>query len=82
MKRAREEEEGGNGGSAAVKDEPVMNGGEPASAAPGMEDDEDDKPLLANYRMSRTCKKGSECPYLDTISRQVHCLCSIRNAML
>ena len=35
------------------------------------EDSDDDKPLFANYRMSRNVRKGAECPYLDTISRQV-----------
>ena len=32
---------------------------------------EDDKPLMSHYKMSRSVRKGAECPYLDTISRQV-----------
>ncbi len=80
MKRAREEDDAGNGRQAeavkeepmakddpTVKQEPVANGVQGNTA----DDDEDDKPLLANYKMSRSSKKGSECPYLDTISRQV-----------
>jgi hypothetical protein len=45
---------------------------EAAQAAAQQEyDEDDDKPLMANYKMSRSMRKGAECPYLDTISRQV-----------
>lgn len=73
MKRPREEEDEGNGAqqeaaaAEAGQEEPGSNGG----AAVQAQDEEDDKPLLANYKMSRSVKKGHECPYLDTISRQV-----------
>lgn len=83
MKRPREEAEEGD---APQEQEAQPAGGaaaEPAAAAAAdgqqqpeqqqqAEDDEDDdKPLLANYKMSRSVRKGAECPYLDTISRQV-----------
>lgn len=36
-------------------------------------DDEDlDAPVSAASRRTASVKKGSECPYLDTVSRQVH----------
>jgi hypothetical protein len=34
-------------------------------------DNEDDAPLVSNYKMSRAVCSGHECPYLDSISRQV-----------
>lgn len=34
-------------------------------------DNEDDAPLVSNYKMSRAIFNGHECPYLDSISRQV-----------
>jgi len=34
-------------------------------------DNEDDAPLVSNYKMSRAVYNGHECPYLDSISRQV-----------
>lgn len=34
-------------------------------------DNEDDAPLVSNYKMNRTVCSGHECPYLDSISRQV-----------
>ncbi|KAH7619056.1 hypothetical protein Ndes2526B_g06006 [Nannochloris sp. 'desiccata'] len=33
-------------------------------------DNEDDAPLVSNYKMSRAIFNGHECPYLDSISRQ------------
>ncbi|KAL4458676.1 hypothetical protein ABPG75_013541 [Micractinium tetrahymenae] len=54
-----EQQEGAAGGG----------GGGAAAAAPP-EDDEDDAPLHKNFRMSSAVRKGAECPYLDTISRQ------------
>ena len=45
--------------------------GQQPAAQQGEEDGEDDKPLLQNYKMSKARRKGTECPYLDTISRQV-----------
>ncbi|PRW59503.1 U4 tri-snRNP-associated 2-like [Chlorella sorokiniana] len=44
--------------------------GQQPPAQQAEEDDEDDKPLLQNYKMSKSLRKGIECPYLDTISRQ------------
>ena len=34
------------------------------------DDDDDDAPVLKNFRMPGDVRKGFECPYLDTISRQ------------
>lgn len=34
---------------------------------------EDDQPLHRNFKMSKAVRTGAECPYLDTISRQVSC---------
>ena len=69
MKRGRDELEAGDDGEAqpeqAVAQEPAAAAGAPE------EEDDDDKPLLSNYKMSRSVRKGAECPYLDTISRQV-----------
>ena len=45
--------------------------GQQPPAQQAEDDDEDDKPLLQNYKMSKSLRKGIECPYLDTISRQV-----------
>ncbi len=62
---------------AVVKGETAANGAEAASAQQQVDEDEDDdKPLLASYKMSRSVRKGVECPYLDTISRQVGLLCA------
>jgi U4/U6.U5 tri-snRNP-associated protein 2 len=33
------------------------------------DDDEDDKPLLPNFKQTRNVRQGHECPYLATISR-------------
>jgi hypothetical protein len=80
MKRGRDElegsaDEGDQKRHEVAADAPAPAAGaqpqEPAAAAGVQEDDEDDKPLLANYKMSRSVRKGAECPYLDTISRQV-----------
>jgi hypothetical protein len=35
------------------------------------EDDSDDEPVISMHRQSRQVRSGAECPYLDTISRQV-----------
>lgn len=43
----------------------------PAQVDAAASDGDDDAPLLSNFKMSRTVRKGHECPYLDTISRQV-----------
>ncbi len=45
--------------------------GQQPPAQQAEEDDEDDRPLLQSYKMSKSLRKGIECPYLDTISRQV-----------
>lgn len=77
MKRPREEDEGKGGRSDGqqapeVKAEPSNGEEQPAVKQEAEQDEEDlDRPLLANYRMSRAVRKGAECPYLDTISRQV-----------
>lgn len=73
MKRDREE--------AGLEDEteqqpeadgaPPQEAAQPQAAAQQEYDEDDDKPLMANYKMSRSMRKGAECPYLDTISRQV-----------
>jgi hypothetical protein len=64
MKRAREDlEEDGTHGEAIQ--------GEQAGKPQAVENDDDNMPLSANYKMSKTVRKGWECPYLDTISRQV-----------
>lgn len=85
MKRGREDLEG-DGSEEAGREEPapaaaaaVAADGEQQQPGDGQqppaqqadEDDEDDKPLLQNYKMSKALRKGTECPYLDTISRQV-----------
>ncbi|KAI3435999.1 hypothetical protein D9Q98_002056 [Chlorella vulgaris] len=72
MKRDREE--------AGLEDEteqqpeadgaPPQEAAQPQAAAQQEYDEDDDKPLMANYKMSRSMRKGAECPYLDTISRQ------------
>ena len=41
-----------------------------ARAAPS-DDDDLDAPVSAASRRTASVKKGSECPYLDTVSRQV-----------
>lgn len=47
------------------------DGSEEPSPAVAQEDNEDDnKPLFSNFKMSRAVRRGNECPYLDTISRQ------------
>lgn len=43
----------------------------PQNAARATIDDEDDAPLSKNYRLGKSVRKGAECPYLDSISRQV-----------
>lgn len=70
MKRIRDElEEGGDDGE-DTREQAAPE--EPAAAAEAQpEDEEDDKPLMSHYKMSRSVRKGAECPYLDTISRQV-----------
>lgn len=66
QKRARQDE---TSAGAHVKEE------EQAGPGPGSEalDDEDDDHILLPKSTSRAAvKKGNECPYLDTVSRQVH----------
>jgi len=45
-------------------------GAAPGGAPPGDDDDDDDLPVLPARRRAQV-RKGFECPYLDTISRQV-----------
>lgn len=85
MKRGRDElevdgSEEGRGEQAAPATAAAADGsgseqqpgeGQQPAAQQVEEDDDDDKPLAQNYRMSKTLRKGAECPYLDTISRQV-----------
>lgn len=40
-------------------------------AAAALQDDDDDAPVISNYKLGQAVRKGHECPYLDTISRQV-----------
>ena len=69
MKRGRDELEAGDDGEGQPEQAVAQ---EPAAAAGAQEEeDDDDKPLLASYKMSHSVRKGAECPYLDTISRQV-----------
>ncbi|PSC71207.1 U4 tri-snRNP-associated 2 [Micractinium conductrix] len=59
--------------AAAAVEEPgaaAPAGGQPPAAAAVEDDDDDDKPLASNFKMSRSVRKGTECPYLDTIARQ------------
>lgn len=85
-KRPREEPEGGAAGvseqqhadavAADSRGEQAAGGGEQQAVAAdegsgGGAADEDDKPLYSNFRMSSAVRRGNECPYLDTISRQV-----------
>ena len=70
MKRDREEFEEGDA-SAEAAEQPAASEPAPAAQEEEAADDEDDQPLITNYRMSRSVRKGAECPYLDTISRQV-----------
>lgn len=58
-------------GSEQERQQQQPDEGQQPAAQQAEEDDEDDKPLVQNYRMSKTLRKGAECPYLDTISRQV-----------
>ena len=46
----------------------------PAYGGPGEEEEEEDEvdEYAKPQRRGTAVKKGSECPYLDTISRQVH----------
>lgn len=37
------------------------------------EEDSDDEPVYNARRLKREVRSGAECPYLDTISRQVLC---------
>lgn len=74
MKRGRDELEGSAEEGDQKRQEVAGEAAAQAEAAPAagvQEDDEDDKPLVSNYKMSRSVRKGAECPYLDTISRQV-----------
>ena len=69
MKRGRDELEAGDDGEGQPEQTVAQ---EPAAAAAAQEEEsDDDKPLVANYKMSHSVRKGAECPYLDTISRQV-----------
>lgn len=52
----------------SVPDEQAQTGEGPASTP---EDEADDQPLHKNFRMSSAVRTGADCPYLDTISRQV-----------
>ena len=69
MKRAREEDNG------APPQAPAADGAE-HNGQPGAEDgdDDDDEPIYRPSKSRMQVKKGTECPYLDTISRQVCCL--------
>lgn len=83
MKRTREEEgpEAGHRTNGDADESAGMSNTEPAgsheraqpaSTAGRVEPDaEDDQPLHKNFRMSSSVRVGAECPYLDTISRQV-----------
>jgi hypothetical protein len=45
-----------------------------AAATNGRSDElSDDEPVLPSYGRRGGIKKGAECPYLDTVSRQVGC---------
>ena len=66
-KRAREEEE--HVAVDNVEKEKATDDAPAAASAP--EQDDDDAPLLSNFKMSKAVCKGHECPYLDSISRQV-----------
>jgi hypothetical protein len=46
------------------------SGAAPGGPPPGDDDDDDDLPVLPARRRAQV-RKGFECPYLDTISRQV-----------
>ena len=63
-KRAREEGEEAVPSGAADDATPT-----PAAVPPQEEDD--DAPIVSSFKMSKAVRKGHECPYLDTISRQV-----------
>lgn len=39
------------------------------------EEDDDDQPFLAPRKVQRKVVPGEQCPFLDTISRQVRCTC-------
>jgi U4/U6.U5 tri-snRNP-associated protein 2 len=47
---------------AAAPAPPFQNSGE--------EEEEEDEPIASNFKMSKQVRRGTECPYLDTISRQ------------
>lgn len=36
-----------------------------------LDDDDDDKPVMGTTKGSTRTRKGAECPYLDSVSRQV-----------
>eukprot|EP00951_Prasinocladus_malaysianus_P038537 scaffold423894_cov21-Prasinocladus_malaysianus.AAC.2 len=78
MKRRREEEDEENGGKAnqtsgarksAEKPEQVVVKAE-VKAEEASDDEEDDNFRAARFRSGSSVRKGAECPYLDTISRQ------------
>lgn len=73
VKRAREGDEETSLQEVVPVDVIHTDGAEPAAARPASspEDDEDDQPLHKNFRMSTAVRTGGDCPYLDTISRQV-----------
>lgn len=73
MKRDREAEEDHDDGGdiKRSREEPAAAQQEPVEVQAAGDDEEDDQPLYSSYRMSSAVRRGAECPYLDTISRQV-----------
>lgn len=68
-KRPREEADADTSAPQASSDIAKPTSDDPNAAPP--EEEDDDAPLVSNYKMSRAVCKGHECPYLDSISRQV-----------
>ena len=67
MKRSGEEMQNGAGDG-----QPLSGSGSNKRARTEDDDiDDDDLPLYAPSRLSSQKRQGKECPYLDTVSRQV-----------
>ena len=65
MKRAGEEDQNG-----AANGQP-SSGSNKKAKTENYESDDDDLPLYAPSKLSSQKRLGRECPYLDTVSRQV-----------
>eukprot|EP00887_Chlorella_sp_A99_P006527 scaffold3.g6527.t1 len=68
MKRERDSEDGPSESEAKrSREEPSVPAEQPSETP---DDGEEDRALYSSFRMSSAVRRGAECPYLDTISRQ------------